>query len=264
MARWEVFVIGMTRRSALRSIGLGAFSCACCGSAFASTKEEKLPPWSYTGQNGPEAWGDLQPKFQACSTGMEQSPINLTGPIRTEFSPPQIYWKDTKGEVVNNGHTIVVNVPSGSTITLDGRVYEMLQFHFHHPSEHLLDGRAEEMEAHFVHRSAEGDLAVVGVFIREGRENVALKPVWDVMPQSEEAASGVAPISPAALLPIERTMFRYAGSLTTPPCTEIVSWIAYRTPIEASATQIAAFTKLFPVSSRPIQPLNRRFLLMGG
>lgn len=253
----------ISRRKALHRIVGTALGCACCGSALASTREEGALPWEYSGETGPEAWGDLQPEFQACSIGTEQSPINLTGPIRTEFSPPQIYWKDTNADVANNGHTIIVNVPAGSSITLEGRPYELLQFHFHHPSEHLLDGRAEEMEAHFVHKSAEGDLAVVGVFIRLGRENEALKPIWEVMPQSIESPVGSARVSPAALLPIERTMFRYAGSLTTPPCTEIVSWIAYRTPIEASLAQVQAFTELFPTNARPVQPLNRRFLLMG-
>ena len=194
--------------------------------------------------------------------GTQQSPINLVQPVASALDPIVVDWTGRLPlDVANNGHTIQVNCPPGSTTTASGRRFELLQFHFHHPSEHLVSGRAFEMEAHFVHRSEDGDLAVLGVFIRPGAQNATLAGVWSVMPQEEGHVIEPATIRPADLLPAGRDYFRYAGSLTTPPCTEIVSWFVYRDAIEASSAQIQAFARLFPGNARPIQDRRRRFLL---
>lgn len=252
-----------TRRSALRQIASGALGCACCATLARPAAAAGDAPWSYEGANGPGAWGGLADRFQVCSTGAAQSPIDLVAPIAAEIPAPVLDWKDATGIVVNNGHTIQVNLADAGGLSLNGTRFELLQFHFHHPSEHLIDGRSEAMEVHFVHASALGDLTVVGAMIRLGAENPAFTPIWDAMPDhAGQEIDGVA-VSPAAFLPSDPAQFRYAGSLTTPPCTEIVNWIAYKAPIEASEAQVAAFAKLFPMNARPVQPLHRRFLLLG-
>lgn len=252
------------RRTVLRSTAFAAIGCACCGGLSRSALASDGAAWSFEGQTGPAHWGSLGTEYAACGTGVEQSPIDLASPIPAEFQPAALRWQDdTDGQVINNGHTIQVNVPNGSAVKLDGTTYELLQFHFHHPSEHLIDGKALAMEAHFVHRSAAGGLAVLGVMIGEGAENAALAPIWSAMPK-EKSEGPVVPVALKAFLPADRAQFRYAGSLTTPPCSEIVNWVAYKTPVEASRAQIEAFATLFPMNARPVQPLNRRFLLLGG
>jgi carbonic anhydrase len=218
---WRVGDMDMTRRTAMTAMA-GVMSCACCATARAASDKAA---WSYEGATGPEAWGDLAEDFQACSTGMEQSPINLVNPIPSTIDAPKFAWTSGTAEVINNGHTIQANVAPGSTIRIGGKTYEMLQFHFHHPSEHLLDGKADPLEVHFVHQSAAGDLAVIGVLFRDGAENPALNAVWDVMPESKDAPAGQATVSPMDFLPADPAQFRYAGSLTTPPCSEVVHWI---------------------------------------
>lgn len=254
----------LDRRTVLRSTAIAAIGCACCGSLTSEAKAAGGSGWSYEGATGPDGWGAIGKDYAACAQGTAQSPIDLASPISAGFQPAALRWDAaTDGQVINNGHTIQVNLPRGSAVKLDGTTYELVQFHFHHPSEHLIDGKALAMEAHFVHRSADGGLAVLGVLIGEGAENAALAPVWSAMPQQKDDGP-IVPIALKELLPADRAQFRYAGSLTTPPCSEIVNWVAFKSPIQASRTQIEAFATLFPMNARPVQPLNRRFLLLGG
>jgi carbonic anhydrase len=113
-----------------------------------------------------------------------------------------------------------------------------------------------------VHKSAAGALAVVGVFIRPGAKNAALAPLFDTMPAKEgPEVKAAGHIDAAALLPKSGGYFRYMGSLTTPPCSEGLTWTVFKEPIEASAEQIKQFAALFTNNARPVQRLNRRFLI---
>ena len=155
-----------------------------------------------------------------------------------------------------------MNAAPGSSCVIGGTSYELQQFHFHHPSEHLLSGRPFDLECHFVHRSAAGDLAVIGVFVTPGEANRALAPIWQAMPRQEgpERDAGTV-IEPGTLLPAGRGYYRYMGSLTTPPCTQGITWTLLQQPIEASPEQIRQFATLYANNARPIQGHNRRFLL---
>jgi len=250
------------RREVLRSLLAGSVVlCPVCLGLGRSARADTVH-WTYHGEEGPEHWGELSPDFHTCSIGTQQSPIDLTGPVRVSQDGLTVNWQPLPlDHVVNNGHTIQVNCPPGSTIQAGGRSYTLLQFHFHHPSEHKLAGRAFPLEVHFVHRSEAGDLAVLGVFFTEGAENATLAPIWAAMPHQAGEADGHATVNPAALLPAAHDHFHYAGSLTTPPCSETVSWYVLRQPVEASAAQIGAFAALFDNNARPTQPVNRRFLL---
>lgn len=258
----------ISRRQMLGRVALGGLLCPICaalaGSATQATETggHVAPHWTYEGEGGPENWGELSADFRVCSLGLQQTPIDLSGGIRAETGAVQPMFQQMPLTVLNNGHTIQVNCAPGSRSQISGRSFDLLQFHFHHPSEHLLSGRSFELELHFVHKSAEGQLAVLGIFIRPGAENAALAPIWGAMPR--QAGAPVSPgvtIDPAALLPADRRYFRYMGSLTTPPCSEGVLWTVFATPIEASVEQIWQFAELFPVNARPVQPLNGRFLL---
>lgn len=221
--------------------------------------------WGYEGTNGPEHWGELDPGFAVCSDGREQSPIDLTGAERGDLSEIVFDYAPSPISIRNDGHTIQVNYESGSGIVLDGTRYDLTQFHFHHRSEHTVDGADFPLEVHLVHASADGALAVVGVFLAEGAANEPFAPVWRGMPAEAGPAAVVeGMVDAGALLPERRTTWRYPGSLTTPPCSEGVSWLVMTEPVTASREQIEAFSALFPVNNRPVQALNGRRLVTDG
>ena len=227
------------------------------------------PVWHYEGAEGPANWGKLSPAFASCGEGQHQSPIDISKPsrgttaeLKTAFPPAalRIAHHEHIADGINNGHTIQINYPAADTLTLGPASYQLVQYHFHSPSEHTVDGKHFPMEMHMVHKSPGGELAVVGVLIAEGAHNAAFAPVWTNLP----AQKGVETHFPSvnvdvdALLPAARTTFRYDGSLTTPPCSEGVRWIIMTTPIQLSTEQIGAFTRLIKDNNRPVQRLNGR------
>jgi len=261
----------MRRRKFLKFVAGAAVCPTCLASAAAlasesSGKSQKpkghggAPSWKYEGAEGPENWGELSPAFKVCSIGVQQSPIDLTQAIRAEVKPIRVNYVPTALNVVNNGHTIQVNCDPGSSIILDGTKFKLLQYHFHHPSEHLMNGKTFQLEVHFVHISDDGTLAVLAVFVDPGPQSSALAPIWKVMPRQEGKARG-GKVDPAALLPTDRSYFRYLGSLTTPPCSQKVIWSVFRTPLQMSRSQVKDFASIFPANARPVQPLHRRLLL---
>ena len=230
------------------------------GQAFASDIH-----WTYEGEAGPEHWGELSPEFEACSSGIEQSPIDLDSTADANPADLQFAYQASPLTIVNNGHTIQVNYDEGSTLQVDGQTYNLLQFHFHNASEHTVDSGATPMEMHLVHSNDAGELAVVGLFLNEGDENVALAPVFENMPADEGepvAVDGVT-VDAGTVLPSDQSYWRYDGSLTTPPCSEGVKWFVMTTPIEASPDQIAAYTNIYSNNARPTQPMNDRTMIIG-
>lgn len=247
----------------------GALACACCvkaGIAVASDTPSHgaaaAPHWSYEGDGNPVKWGELQSDFKMCQLGLEQTPIDLTNGIRGDVGAVDYDYKPLPLRIVNNGHTIQLNADPGSACVIAGIRYELLQFHLRHPSEHLLAGKGFDLECHFVHRSAAGALAVTGVFIRPGSANAALKTFFESMPAKEGPELKVdGSIDIAAMLPKSGGYFRYMGSLTTPPCSEGLTWTVHKEPVEASVEQIQRFAALFPANARPLQKRNRRFVI---
>jgi carbonic anhydrase len=170
-------------------------------------------------------------------------------------------WKPLAYSVVNNGHTIQANAPAGNGMILGTDRFDLKQFHFHTPSEHALNGRRLAMEAHFVHAQASGRLAVIGVFLVPGRANPAFAAVMAAAPKEEGEDELEKPLDIRPFLPRSRALFRYEGSLTTPPCSEVVDWNVYEQPVEVAQKDIDLFRAIFPMNARPLQSVNRRFLL---
>lgn len=220
--------------------------------------------WSYEGADGPEHWGELSPDFAACSTGAEQSPIDIARSAPVNPADIAFAYGDSAVNILNNGHTVQVNYDAGSSMTVAGKTYNLLQFHFHAHSEHTLEGAATPMELHLVHQNEAGQLAVVGLMITAGAENAALAPVMDNLPpqESDPAPVSGATVNIANALPATQSYYRYDGSLTTPPCSEGVTWLVMTEPIELSTDQIAAFTQIFANNFRPVQPFNERAFLL--
>ena len=217
--------------------------------------------WGYSGAKGPSNWGDISPEFATCKLGKNQSPINLESGSEANLPNIQLTYDSSPFNIVNNGHTIRINYKPGSRMTIGGKEYELVQFHFHAPSEHTLNGKSYPMEVHLVHKNADGEYAVLGVFIEEGKENEFINVLWSNIPSSgEENTFSEVELNANALLPQDQSYYNYAGSFTTPPCTEGVSWNVFATPIEASTEQIANFTSFYNGNARPVQPLNNRKL----
>jgi carbonic anhydrase len=252
----------MHRRRALM-IFAGFGLCPLCASiGFAA---EESHHWSYEGATGPEKWGGLDAADAPCSAGDQQSPIDITGAISARQPPLKLSWSKRPDTIINNGHTIQLNFAGGNTLRVGDRSYGLTQFHFHHPSEHRVDGKEFAMEAHFVHAAENGGLAVLGVFIVPGKTNAVFSKIVSTMPEEEGPPVAAAPaIDPHRLLPEQRTFYHYEGSLTTPPCSQTVDWLVLTHPIEAAEAHIARFAKLYPMNARPVQKLDRRFILTSG
>ncbi|WP_019959741.1 carbonic anhydrase [Woodsholea maritima] len=220
--------------------------------------------WGYHGAHGPEHWGEISAEFAVCSAGHQQSPVDLHNAHAGDGHMPELHW--TGGDhlqVANNGHTAQVNTPAGSSLVLDGVTYNLIQFHFHHMSEHTVDGHAYPLEVHFVHAAENGNLAVVGVFFEEGAENAELAKIWSAIPGDVGSHDIDGAIDYTAFLPSDHAGYRYQGSLTTPPCSEIVSWTVMSHALEASHDQIEAFAHIFHENARPVQDLHGREVFMG-
>lgn len=226
--------------------------------AGAKKDEKHEVHWDYEGIMGPENWGK---EFPRCARGKEQAPLDIKGPfqkVRFSIAPD---YKAGPLRIVNNGHTIQVNVNPGSKLRIDGAPFELLQFHFHRPSEEAINGRRQAMVVHFVHKSPDGELAVLGVLLQMGNENPMIKTLWDHAPVKkgpEVQPEGVA-FNPANLLPRELDFYHYDGSLTTPPCTEKVKFYILRSMVNISRDQVTQFP--FKMNARPIQPLNERVIM---
>jgi len=218
--------------------------------------------WGYEGDTGPEHWGDLSEEFKMCKIGKSQSPVDISGTVKESLPPIEFHYRSSPLEIINNGHTIQVNYEEGSYVKINGKKYNLLQFHFHAPSEHTVNGKHFDMEAHLVHKSDDGKLAVIGVFMKEGAKNNFIQTLWDNIPDKVGAEKSMKHIKINAmdLLPENRAYYKYSGSLTTPPCTEGVDWNIMVTPVKLSRDQIDKFRTFYKMNARPTQPLHGRVI----
>ena len=239
-----------------------------CAIILASTaalgqNPEPGPEFGYAGADGPSAWGDLSRVYLACKQGHAQSPIDIRGTRKEALPPIQFHYVDAPLKIINNGHSVQVNVAPGSWITVGGHRYELRQFHFHHPSEEHIDGKSFDLSLHLVHGDSRGKLAVVAVLLKIGSPNEAVRQVFDNLPQTQgkEREIAGASINASAFLPRSLGYYTFEGSLTTPPCTEGITWFVLKTPEDVSSEEVADFAKLYPRDARPIQPTGGRTIL---
>ena len=218
--------------------------------------------WAYEGEAGPQSWGDLKPDFNTCATGKRQSPINIEdgNTLQGPAEPVQFAYAPSNGTVVNNGHTIQVDVQGENTITVRGSTYRLLQFHFHTPSEEQINSRRFPMVAHLVHKNNEGQLAVVAVLLDEGAASPFIDKVWTYMPldANDRVRMPQGLLNLSELLPTDQRYYQFMGSLTTPPCSEGVLWMVMKQPVTISRGQHRLFTQIYPNNARPVQAVNGR------
>jgi len=220
--------------------------------------------WSYSGAEGPSQWGSLSSEYATCKTGMSQSPIDISKTSRADLGDIEFDYSDTPLKILNNGHAIQVNYTSDSYIRVNGKVYKLLQFHFHSPSEDTVNGKHYAMQVHFVHKSDDGQLAVVGVLIKKGQHNQLIQSLWDnISPEvGHETVNDHVQVNGAELLPSNGTYYHFSGSLTTPPCSEGVQWYVMKNPIEVSSDQVTKFLSVMgQQTARPVQPLHGRAVI---
>jgi carbonic anhydrase len=229
-----------------------------CANTWAVTP---VTDWAYTGEAGPQNWARLTPEFHTCS-GQNQSPVNLDGFIEAELAPLKVDYAAGASEVVNNGHTVQVAYQPGSTLSLDGERFQLIQFHFHMPSENQIKGQSYPLEGHLVHADENGKLAVVAVMFKEGKQNTVLASLWDAPPAEGTKQLVSQQVNIRDMLPTDLDYYRFNGSLTTPPCSEGVRWLVLKQPIVASHEQIEALTEAVGhANNRPLQPVNARTIL---
>jgi len=219
------------------------------------------PHWGYTGDGGPEHWGDLSREFSACKEGQSQSPINIVDAQDIPLPEISFSYQAVPFHLVNNGHTIMADYAPGSQITIDGKTYKLLQFHFHTPSENAVDDQLYPMEAHLVHADENGQLAVVGVMFRRGNANPFISSLVQFMPvlANSDVRVTTTSINAMDILPTTRDYYSWDGSLTTPPCTEGVKWMLLKEPVEVSQEQVDKLNAIMHgPNNRPLQPLYER------
>jgi carbonic anhydrase len=229
--------------------------------------------WGYEGEIGPEHWADLSPEFAPCREGVEQSPIDLTGATVVEGLQLErlvgetvltLEQRATVMDIVDNGHSIQVTNDVPMALDVEGEHYELVQFHFHAPSEHTIDGEHAPLEVHFVHQAANGQLAVVGILVEEGEHDPMWDPVLAALPPGPGESRHVEnlELEMNELRPLPKRYYAYDGSLTTPPCSESVEWIVMAEKRQISAKQMSEITSHLHDNNRPVQPLGDRELVI--
>jgi carbonic anhydrase len=248
------------------SIALGSFWGAGHATVRAATPGDASPPeFAYSGDNGPGFWGEV-PGWEACAgtaATERQSPIDIDRiVVDRRLAPLRLQLHETPLALMNNGHTIEQEYEPGSTLAHDGVIYDLTQFHFHTLSEHTVAGRHGVMELHAVFADPESDKkAVVGMLYVIGQTNRFLSALLaNGLPKKsgDEVAVPSAHTNVADALTNTARYYTYPGSLTTPPCSETVTWIVLHDAAQLSSGQFEAFRMILGNNFRPLQKRNGR------
>ncbi len=218
--------------------------------------------WSYEGEGEPANWGKLEGKYATCDSGRRQSPIDIRDGIKVDLEAITFNYNWTQFRIIDNGHTVMVSVGENNSITVMGRTFQLVQFHFHRPAEEKIRGKSYDMVAHMVHKDDDGRLAVVAVLMSKGgTEHQLIQALWNNMPlETNQEVAPATTIDLSRILPEKHDYYTYMGSLTTPPCTEDVLWMVFKQPINVSDQQVAIFSRLYKNNARPVQPTNDRLV----
>lgn len=238
---------------------VSAFAFICLASLSSAQTAAK---WNYYGKTGPLGWGKLDPAYKTCSNGREQSPLDIRGArLNKELKPIEFHYLAGTETLENNSHTIVVHVNPGSYMVAGGTRYNLIQYEFRTPSEEAVRGKLTDMSVQFLHKSADGQVAILAVRLTENQDapNALLATLFSQLPRKAGETTKISEmVNPGGLLPSERGYWTYMGSLTTPPCTEGVRWFVFQQPVTLSRTQLHNYTSLFRVNTRPLQDAHGR------
>jgi carbonic anhydrase len=218
--------------------------------------------WTYEGKTGPLVWGRLDPAYQACARGHQQSPLDIRSTHRDKsLQPLEFHYMAGPMTLENTGRGIIARVDPGSVMVANGVRYHLVELDFHHPSEHPIKGKLADMEIDLVHRSDDGKVAIVAVRLNQDRgfPNALLSSLWAHLPKVAGASAKVTDlVSAGGLLPEDRGYWTYIGSEVTPPCAEGVSWYVLQEDLSISRDQFRAFSNLYKMNTRPMQDAHGR------
>ena len=236
-------------------------AAAAAAVAVAAAAPKISNHWDYEGEFGPENWGKINPAWSQCGAGKRQSPIDIRDGMKLNLDEIDFNYRYSDYTEVDNGKTVQVNVGRGNFMTIGNQSYELVQFHFHRPSEEKINGKGTEMVIHLEHRGPGGKLAIVAVLLERGKANDTIQTVWNNIPlEKNQQVASSEPLDPLELLPERREYYTYMGSQTTPPCTENVLWLVMKQPMTASPAQMALFSRLYPLNARPVQESEGRMV----
>lgn len=263
----EIAAANERRRVLTAKLGSGVGGSAAVAAAspqrVAARREAPAPAiaWGYEGAGAPDQWGSLRPDYRLCASGQRQAPIDLKDGIAVDLPPVEFDYRPSLFRVTDNGRTLKVEV-GDNRVRLLGKRYTLVGLQFHHPAEVTTDGRGAAMAAHFIHRADDGRMLLIAVPLEAGPENAALQTVLDHLPleRHEPVEPPTTPLDLRALLPAQPGYFTFMGSLSTPPCTEGVQWVAMKQAVPVSPAQIAIFARLYPANARPLQAANGRLV----
>lgn len=258
------------RLAAMRANQQARAAAAAKARKTAATKAAAVVPaapkvysnvWSYEGENGPANWGKINPAWTKCGNGNRQSPIDIRDGMKVDLEQITFDYHPSSFNVTDNGHTVQVMVGNGNYITVGNRTYELVQFHFHRPSEERINGKGFEMVMHLVHKDGEGRIAMLALLLERGKPQPVIQTVWNNLPLEKfDTAAPSITLDPMDLIPARRDYFTFMGSMSTPPCEENVLWLVMKEPVQASPAQMALFSRLYPLNARPTQPSNGRIV----
>ena len=258
------------RLAAMRANQQARAAAAAKAKKAAATKAAVVVPaapkvysnvWSYEGENGPANWGKINPAWAKCGNGNRQSPIDIRDGMKVDLEQITFDYHPSSFNVTDNGHTVQVMVGNGNFITVGNRSYELMQFHFHRPSEERVNGKGFEMVMHLVHKDGEGRIAMLALLLERGKPQPVIQTVWNNLPLEKfDTAAPSITLDPMDLIPARRDYFTFMGSMSTPPCEENVLWLVMKEPVQASPAQMALFSRLYPLNARPIQPSSGRII----
>jgi carbonic anhydrase len=223
---------------------------------------QQAAEWNYFGKTGPLGWGKLDPAYKTCSNGHEQSPLDIRGAhLNKSLQPIDFHYLAGTETLENNGRTIIVHVNPGSYIEAGGKRYNLIQYEFRTPSEEAVKGKLTDMSVQFLHKSDDGQMAILAVRLAENQDapNAVLATLFSQLPRKAGETTKITDlVNPGGLIPADRSYWTYMGSLTTPPCTEGVRWFVFQQPVTLSRTQLRNYTSLFRMNTRPLQDSHGR------
>ncbi|KAI4341970.1 hypothetical protein MLD38_026637 [Melastoma candidum] len=243
--------------------------------ATADVQQQSDLAFSYTGAKGPENWGKLNLNYSACAAGKIQSPVNIArdqAEVNKNLTPLDREYHPSNATLANNGFNIGVLFEDGRAggMLLNGMNYSLKQLHWHSPSEHTLDSTRYALELHLVHSARNGSLAVIAILYDYGRADPFIAKVTNQLKElardscsaDEESHIPLGVISIRQFKRSTRKYYRYVGSLTSPPCTEQVTWTILGKVRSVSKEQVellrAPLGADYKNNSRPVQPLEGR------
>lgn len=232
-----------------------------------ATYAEEHAHWGYSGKEGPSHWGELSPKYAECQNGRNQSPIDITNAVKSNLPPLKFDYHPIPLVIQNNGHTVQVTTTDAGTLTIGEENYKLVQFHYHTPSDEVINHKQADMVIHLVHKNDKRELAVVAVLLDASSQtegnNHFVEVVSNNLPATpgEPQKKGEVSIDLNELLPKDLNYYAYEGSLTAPPCTEGVKWHILKHHVTLSKAELEKFSKLYPNNNRPVQPVGDRKVL---